>query len=340
MKYLLYGAINSKNILSETIYSILSLFRISREEMRNYKIVIVTTFKKEMFGPLRAFNNVFIEQISSEIANNWINADQTYVFKVKIFILKYFFSKYKGNVVFVDSDTVFIKSPCSIFDIIKENKAVMNFRCRGIEEVVDSYRLLDTKDIEDNDARARLDFYRSIKQNREIPSLIMSGQKYIVPNNFHPYNSGLIGMLYKDRGLLDQVLDVCLSLCKNFYYICSEEFAFSLVFALNGKETISVNDIIYHYLFEKRTRLLVAYLLDYFHLDDKSEFEKFISEIDPNSQEINCITLQELPYYMSFKLSHMLSTEQKERINTYEENFESFKMNLLEAKKIFKKLNI
>ena len=340
MRYLLYGAINSENILYETIYSITSLTKVMEKDFDDYKVVIVTTFQKERYDVLLNYENIIIENIDENIANQWINSDGSYVFKVKIYMLKYFFNKYKGNVLFVDSDTVFVEKIHKIFDVIESEKVIMNFKCIGIEEVVEKYNQITLNDIDDQDSENRIGIYKDLSNKGKIRSFFDRNKFYQIPETFSPYNSGLIGLRFDDRNLIDVVLDVCLSLCQDYSYVCSEEFAFSFVFTIYGKEIVTVNDVVYHYLFEKQFRLIIGYVLGVLQEADKQKFERYIEKLNFNKEQLEKIDISEIPYLLSYILSQKKPSKNAIIYQTYLHSFDLFKMNYSIAKHLYKKMGL
>lgn len=340
MRYLLYGAINSGNILYETIYSITSLIKVMGKDFDDYRVVIVTTFQKERYGVLLNYENIIIENISEDMANQWINSDGSYVFKVKIYMLKFFFDKYKENVLFVDSDTVFVDKINKIFDALESNKAIMNFKCIGVEDVVEKYNHITLNDIADQDARNRIRVYKDLSNKKKIRSFFDENKFYELPKSFYPCNSGLIGFCYEDRALLNIVLDICLSLCRDYSYACSEEFAFSIVFTICGKEILTVNDVMYHYLFEKQFRLIIGYVLGGLQEADKQKFERYIEKLNFNKEQLEKIDVSEIPYLLSYILSNQKSLKNVTIYETYIHSFDLFKMNYSIAKKLYKKMGL
>jgi hypothetical protein len=316
----------------------MSLNRLPRA-VEKIKIVVISDFKKEAFGDINLYPNVYIEQISKNV----LTGINEYIYRVKILALKYFFSKYNTDVLFIDSDTFFISDIFHIFDQIDSGRCVMNYQCLSIDYMLNIAKQMDKEKINSQD-RNYLDMLYDIKANG-IYSNVNKINKYYLPDDFSHYGSGLIGMQYSKRDTLNVALDICDSMFTRYNYLCAEEFGVSLAFALNDIEIVVENSCLYHYYLEKDVRLLIAYLLGYFHCNDEFEFESYISKHSINKQQLAIVDLPYLPYYLGYlRMKHIKAKNGTEVQNMptlkfYEVVREMFRGDPIAAKEMFKRLS-
>lgn len=330
---LLYCAIKSEQIVYETIYSIFSLHKIYLNDFNSININIITDFPSEMFDPINRFSNVHIEKIDNKVVESWCLTGGAYIFKVKIHALMYYFSRNDSDVLFVDSDTIYTDKIDYIFKEINNGKFVMNFKCMSINRVIDKYKNVDLSLINDEEARKRIFIYRDMYRVGHIKSQNKT-KCYEIPELFTPYNSGVIGIKHSDRRLLNDVLDVCESIYSKYNYICSEEFAFSLVFCLTNREILECNESIYHYFPEKRTRFIIAYVINTIHLNDINLLETKISELKVDRRHLCVLELKDIPYF----IAELLSKNNSQHEQTYLTNFNNYKLKISEIRRLKKKL--
>lgn len=139
MKYILYCAINNPILINETIYSLLSLSKTShfRPDVR---IIILTnltfpaTVSCESWFKLQ--NRIIIETICNQsIIDRWTN-NGAYRFNIKIEAIRFILDKYKGDVLFVDSDTIFLKDPTPLFDRIGYSRFALLYRYQSYRTLI------------------------------------------------------------------------------------------------------------------------------------------------------------------------------------------------------------
>ena len=332
MNYLLYCAINSKRILHETIYSVLALFEYDKNP--KFEVIIISNFNKYYFSILAPYKNVVIETISDELVDEWIK--DGYVYNLKIYAIMYVFNKIKGNVIFVDSDVFFIRCTDSIIEQVEKSTFIMNYKKLCVEDVIEKTKTFALSEIEDDDNRIRVNFYRSIYETKKIPSINNNGL-YLLPEKFYSFNSGVIGINYNYKNILSDVLDVSMGLYKEYKYSSSEEFAFSYIFNHTGEKIHICNDIAYHYNLQE-TRLILGYLLNYFYLDDEEHFNTFIRNKNINIKQLKAIEISEIPYFLAYIYKEDISLAKKNKSGIYGEYMAFFKTNYIEAKKLFNKM--
>lgn len=188
MNNILYCIIRSERILYEALCSIRSLAMIYGKQFDLLTVTVVTDLPLYMFDSVSCFPNVRIDVISEETSHDWLFQCKANMFRVKILALMYYLDKYKSDVLFVDSDTVFVDRPEYIFDYMAHGQFVMNFKCMSLKEVVDRFYGIESDLIKNEDSRKRVIFYRKLYERRRIDSLF-SSKTYEIPETFVPYNS-------------------------------------------------------------------------------------------------------------------------------------------------------
>ena len=187
MRYILYCAINKKQLVIDTIYSILTIIY-STKLNYNFKIVIITNqsecflqvFKRIKF---QYMSSIIIEKIDNDIVKKWIGSDN-YIFRVKIKAIEYFFNKYKKNVLFLDSDIFALKNILPLFETIESGKCLMYYNYKNIKEhLFYLFEIFKT----DKFKLKNMHIY-----NNEI---IVDGFEYSIPCNFSYYASPVIGLM-------------------------------------------------------------------------------------------------------------------------------------------------
>lgn len=331
MNNILYCIIRSERILYEALCSIRSLAMIYGKQFDLLTVTVVTDLPLYMFDSVSCFPNVRIDVISEETSHDWLFQCKANMFRVKILALMYYLDKYKSDVLFVDSDTVFVDRPEYIFDYMAHGQFVMNFKCMSLKEVVDRFYGIESDLIKNEDSRKRVIFYRKLYERRRIDSLF-SSKTYEIPETFVPYNSGLIGLKYSDRSLLNDVLDLCDTIYFSEKYVCSEEFAFSLVFRLAGRDIVQCNKGVYHYFYDKRTRLLISCFLDLYGPGETLMY--LLSELRIEKKVFDVLSFKDIPYNMTNYVSELPKCEEQ----SYLTGFNSFKFDLLNVRKLCKKL--
>jgi len=275
MKYILYCAIRKKRLIYDTLYSILTLFHATRIT-ENITIVIFTdqanSFYKEMKGiEIPSKFSIKIEEISLETIKNWTkNGD---IFNVKIYSIKQFFLKYKQNVLFLDSDMYLVNNLAPIFELIESNQFVMyNKRSFNLFEIMNTTRE-DLGNLEDN----------VVTSNGMI---ILKDSKYSIPFDCATYESGVIGINYKYKDIIDEVIDFYVDFYRSFGYENSEEISFGYVFQ-NISKICLARGILNHYSNLDFIRYIIAYSLKTFFDNDKYKLEEVLNHYNISISDLN-----------------------------------------------------
>ena len=224
---IVFLAYDSDSFKYQAILSILTLYHHIGPECKNFSIVIYTDNKTYLFEKYLADLPVTLEVLSAKEANLLQGTDK-YIFRMKPLILKKFFSKYKRNVFYIDTDTYFVSNPVELLNDINYGKAVMDKK---------EYNLLDGIDtVHGLQLRQCLKSHEFTVQNKSVN----------IPISTTMWNAGVIGISYENANLVDIIIDLTddiYSKCKIFLV---EQFVTSFILQSNTK-LISSENYIEHY---------------------------------------------------------------------------------------------
>jgi hypothetical protein len=256
--YLVYQAYGSLDILNELIFSVASFSNQTNELPAS---IVVYTDQHEY---LRKYlpHSIIYETLSPSKLKAW-RGEIDFVHRAKIEMLIDFCQKYSGNVLYVDSDTTFIKSTDILFEAIRGNKLIMH-TCEG-QITLDSSKPLSRK-------MARFLNNKTFQVNGQ--HIAISAEQYM-------WNAGVLGFNSDKINLLQETLALTDVLYKHYKKHNIEQLAFSFIFSHSGP-IMAADDQVFHYWnFKEFRQLLNEYLLE------QNTFEK----IQATSHGINPIEL-------------------------------------------------
>ena len=126
---------------------------------------------------------------------------------------------------------------------------------------------------------------------------------YLKPSTLSFYNSGVIGINHQYRHLLEDVLKLNDLMVEEFHYGAEEEMAFSWIFQMHGSIAVCDDKYIYHYVENKKSRLVVG---DYFNMlydDDVQKLKKFLNENQIPGIDVFELKTEDLPTFIHYILS-------------------------------------
>lgn len=262
MKNFLYLQFGKETFRKELVTSLISLIR-SMGDGQDYRIVVLTDQPEALREELRnrgitlPENSVRIHKITSDLLNEWTNHGM-YCYSSKAKAIGWFFDNYREDVIFLDTDTVIYKDLRPLFQELGEY-SLMNFQCRGIKEVLTMVKERPWN-IEDECIltrfQQRIHCFELIKEEMRCLKI---QEQFQQPDKI--FNSGVIGISYRKKKVIDQVLTFIEYIYKNTKYKASEEVAFSIILQLHGKVK-TVDEYLVHYYECKETRLIATYLLN------------------------------------------------------------------------------
>jgi hypothetical protein len=232
--YLIYQAYGSPDILNEALFSILSYLRWPASAT-----VLVYTDSPAHFravlGELAGVAYVRIEPVQWRA---W-RGDIDFVHRVKIMVLQHAAAHYAGNLLYVDTDTIFTQSPAEIFNLLSQGQRFMHLS----EGRLDNGNALNRK-------------INRVLQARDAPAL--AGGPIGAATRM--YNAGVLGLRSLDVPLLAQVLALTEQLYHYYPKHVMEQLAFSVVWARSGPVQEAA-PWVYHYWDLKEIRPALAVML-------------------------------------------------------------------------------
>ena len=275
-KYILYCAVRKKRLVYDTLYSILTLiYKIASNEIIN--IIIVTDQASLFYTELKNMNiplniKITIDDIDKNTINDWTK--NVNIYGVKIHALKRFFYKYKKNVLFVDSDMFFVNNPVPLFEFIDERNTVLMYRKRqfNLFEIICSRR----EDVDDS----------IIMKN----NIIVINNKYTIPFNCSCYESGVIGVNYLNKNIIDDVIDFYNEFYDCFKYDNSEEIAFGYIFQ-NKLNIKFASYVLNHYSNIDVIRYFIGYSLKKYFCNDELRLKEFLNHYNIKLSDLDNLNL-------------------------------------------------
>ncbi|WP_027630046.1 hypothetical protein [Ruminiclostridium cellobioparum] len=300
MNYILYCAFTDSKIIDMTIYSLKSLFYISKPFYKDTKAVIFTN-NIEPFA--REFQNnefIVLEDIPEDTLQNWLGG-LNYMPRIKIKSLQYFFSKYSGNVIFIDSDTFYLKTLEHLFEMVDEGRFIMYSACPSLSKLLKCLKEFFNEQ-PPNFPFPLYKFCLDMERNKSISN----GQKrFEIPLSFNQFNSGVIGMNQSYSDIFDEVLELSDTIIKKYGYWCAEEFAFSYIF--QGIQGITrCDDTVYHYFNDKWVRYILEVFLEGVNKDVKNELYSYLKENNLDRLKSINLVYEDLPYFIYFVRVYIL----------------------------------
>jgi hypothetical protein len=228
--YLIYQAYGSPDILNEALLSILSYLR----QPAGATVLVYTdnpAHFQAVLGDARGVTYVFIEPTQWQAWRGEID----FVHRVKIKVLQHAAMHYSGQLLYVDTDTIFTQSVVPVFAALAQGERFMH---------LSEGRLGDGNPL-----------------NRKINKALQrasNGPSLIGPQT-RMYNAGVLGLRSLDAPLLAEVLALTEQLYRLYPKHVMEQLAFSVVWARSGLVREAA-PWVYHYWNLKEIRPVLASL--------------------------------------------------------------------------------
>lgn len=274
MNYFMYMEFGEKRFLSETITSITSLVQ-AMPDTEKYYIVVLATHPKELKENLTVpLDHIITHEILQNVLNEWTE-NETYFYQAKVKAIQYFMDLYASDVIFIDSDTVIYRDLLGLFDELSDH-FIMNFQCRGVHELLEMVE--GQEEALYSDEKINLRYRQRIKCFSMLYEGISYNQyTYKATKDSKICNSGVIGIAYRHRKILNEVEKLVLYLYHHSDYGASEEVAFSVVFQKYGTLMLC-DDMLTHYYECKETRLVAGLLMDILAADERDQLTQLIGK--------------------------------------------------------------
>ncbi len=254
---LLYQAYGSLHFLHEAIYSVLSLYRIEKNPTSLFQILIYTdniSYLKTLLP-----TEIQYRELDRETIQQW-KGSPPFIHRVKIKMIEEVIMKYEGEVIYLDTDTVFRSSPIRLLE--KKAQGLLMHKLEG--------KL--TTELDPLSQKLRRFF-------KKHPYFL--NQKVTIPYDLTLFNAGVLGF---NTTQIRETISLILALSDELYATypkhVMEQIAFTYFFSLD-RSPETADDEIYHYWFFKDFR---THLKIFFEENKDKPLEEILpslSNIDP-----------------------------------------------------------
>ncbi len=227
--YIAYGP---DYLHKQVILSILTLYYFLSEKKEFQKIsLIVYTDNREIFEDNLPGINIIFEILTFPKIKEYIGKFN-HIHRLKICVLRQCLQVYKSTILFVDSDTYFLKSPSKLIDEISEKKTILH-----------------SKEFKLNEGGVHWNYAwgKTLKLVKKH-TFKLQEKEFKMDNDAEMWNSGVIGISFSNLFLLDDVLQLTDQISEKSSFFVAEQFAFSYIFLIKTS-IIPAYEFIYHYFY-------------------------------------------------------------------------------------------
>lgn len=249
--FLVYQAYGHKDILHEVLVSIYSLYKACKDQRPT---VVVYTDSVSYLARLLP-QDVIFESVLPSQWQAW-KGPHAFVHRAKIEMLRHFCAHYDGSLLYCDTDTFFTHSPEPLFEELAKGRLMMH---------MDEGPLGHTKNVVFQKIKKFLSTYR------------YNGKS--IPTSTHMWNAGVLGFTTKQKGILEEVLQLTDDLYQAYPKHVMEQLAFSFYFQ---QHTLSeCTAIIFHYWDFKEYRIVLTRFFEAHKGESYEEWSQYITQILP-----------------------------------------------------------
>lgn len=257
-KYIVYQAYGSEDILNEALYSMISFYKVHGLDYREVELVVYTD-NATHFESVLGKERVHCKLLDATLVKQWRGAIN-FVHRVKIETLLDFTATLKDDqVLYLDSDIVFLKPVNDLFEKIKQGLFVMHEFEGKLN--ASTFPLI-------------LKMGKFIKSNQQA----LRTKGFDVPVDTGVWNAGVIGFDGSKQYLLSKVL--CFT--DGFYPLypkhIAEQFGFSLYLSKEGS-VFNSSEYLFHYWSFKEFRSILKDFFTY-QKSQRATLSKIIEEMD------------------------------------------------------------
>jgi hypothetical protein len=252
MNYIVYQAHSHPTLYYETVYSVYSCL-LNNNDLDDIEFIIYTDniiFFNHYFSHLK----INYEYIPSSLLAEW-KGEFNFIHRLKIKMLQDALTKYRGNFIYVDSDTYFVSSTTKVFADISQGTLFMHCYEKNLD-------------------RSRI--YKPLLNYKTI----FSDTEIMFTNKIQIWNAGAIGMNNESNVLLAKILLLTDHLYKYYQRHIIEQFAFSYIF-----QQIAIiqplDKEIYHYWFLKEFRDYLSIIFNNPLSAKRENLEVLVKTINP-----------------------------------------------------------
>lgn len=255
---ILYQAHGHPDFLHEAIYSVLSLYNSEKNAASLFQVLIYTDNPAylQLFLPPEVQYRV----ITSQEVNEW-KGNPPFIHRVKIKMIQEAIQQFEGNILYLDTDTVFRKSPSGLFEKISHGKLLMHENEGALSQ------------------KSNPLFVKLSRFFRKNPSFL--GGKIVISDDFMMFNAGLLGFSTQTlRPLIAEVLSLSDELYASYPKHVMEQIAFTWYFSQKSLPETTQKEV-YHYWFYKEFRGKLAVFFEENRGKNYQKIIPLLSAIDP-----------------------------------------------------------
>ncbi|ALD20037.1 putative nucleotide-diphospho-sugar transferase [Hymenobacter sp. DG25A] len=196
-----------------------------------------TSFQKVLGSP----TDILYPVIAEEQWQQW-KGSVNKVYLLKIGVLEHAATHFPGNLLFLDTDTIWLKDPAPIFEAITQGVRYMH---------------LDEGTLAMGNGLSRK-VYRHLKNFQTR----IAGHTLRIEPTTRLFNSGVLGFRSEDAGLLPEVMQLAEQLYAAYNKHMMEQLAFSMRFAVEGQPVQEAAGCLLHYWNLKAIRPVLTELFE------------------------------------------------------------------------------
>lgn len=224
--YLAYGLESGKFQAVISIYSLFHSIGIDRDDIL---VIIYTDGNHKIFDSYLHGLPVKLEILTKEQVRLY-KGQNNFIFRLKTCILEQYFAKYQYTLLYMDTDTFFLRDPTILLESIKPGHTLMN---------VEEYNFVDGGVVEPVHWYILRQGLKKFNYNVQAP-------KQAIPLSTMMWNAGVIGMSKDNAELLPQIINLTDELYEQSPTFIVEQFATSYILQ-NATQLRSTEDYIEHY---------------------------------------------------------------------------------------------
>lgn len=243
--YIVLQAYSHRNYVNEALYLIFSYIRNHKNWLSNEVAFVIYTDLAEEFAILQKYTDIFfIESINQSQIIDW-HGEPAFLHRGKIKMIEDFFQKYEGHLLYMDTDTYFLKESSEIFEKIRAKRNLMH----TAEGKISSKK---------NPIFSKI--YKFIKNQHFT---ISTGKTIKIPTETIMWNAGVIGLHHSKKYLIQEILELCDVMYKKYDKHVMEQLSFSYI--LENENFIEASDAyIFHYWDFKEFRKTLKEFFDFY----------------------------------------------------------------------------
>lgn len=268
--YLLYLAYGSEELHAEALYSLLSYYQVAAKPVQ---ILIYTDSPASFEQVLGTRPEILYPAVTPEEWQSWRGSSNK-VYLLKQGVLGHAAQHYPGNLLFVDTDTIWQADPTPLFEKIAAGQYVMHV----------------------SEGRLAVGNVLSRKVYKHLKGLIFTvgTQQYSVTENTVLYNSGVIGLPSAVAARLSEVVALADQLYATYNKHMMEQLAFSLWFEADSL-IVEAAPYVLHYWNLKAARPLLMQVFKTYASQSLDEFYRQTTNLNLGALHAAEMKYRELP---------------------------------------------